>query len=281
MRQVRRDVPWGLESIVRKCLDPDPARRYQQGDHLADDLRRFLDERPLKYAPELSRVDRVRKFFRRHPRLTTSGPVLAAAMAVLLVVVAALIGARSHLAEAGTRLGKAQAEERKRAHDAGAVRALCLVNTILGRQDHLRQGIAVCEQTLALYRLPDGRPCEEHPDWARLAPEDRRQLAEDHRELLLLLAGARVRLARGDRPTLVRSLALLDEAEAIRGLAPSRALWLDRASYWSQLGETDRAGSARTGPTRSRRPAPATIISWPSRTPGMGASTDTGGRSPS
>ena len=246
LRQVRRDVPWGLESIVRKCLDPDPARRYQQGDHLADDLRRFLDERPLKYAPELSRVDRVRKFFRRHPRLMTSGPVLAAAMAGLLVVGAALIGARSHLAEASTRLGKAQAEERKRAHDAGAVRALCLVNTILGRQDHLRQGIAVCEQTLALYRLPDGRPCEEHPDWVRLAPEDRRQLAEDHRELLLLLAGARVRLARGDRPTLVRSLALLDEAEAIHGLAPSKALWLDRASYWSQLGETERAGAART-----------------------------------
>ena len=74
LRQVRRDVPWGLESIVRKCLDPDPTRRYQQGDHLADDLRRFLDERPLKYAPELSRLDRVRKFFRRHPRLMTSGP---------------------------------------------------------------------------------------------------------------------------------------------------------------------------------------------------------------
>ena len=109
----------------------------------------------------------------------------------------------------------------------------------------MRQGIAVCEQTLALYRLPDGRSCEEHPDWARLAPEDRRRLAEDHRELLLLLAGARVRQARGDRPTLVRSLDLLDEAEAIRDLAPSRALWFDRASYWSQLGETDRAGSAR------------------------------------
>ena len=35
------------------------------------------------------------------------------------------------------------------------------------------------------------------------------------------------------------------------------------------------------GPTRSRRRAPATTISWPSRTPGMGASTDTAGRSPS
>ncbi len=237
-------MPWSLESIVRKCLDPDPARRYQQGDQLADDLRRFLDDRTLRYAPELSRVDRVRKFFRRNPRLLTSGPIFAATIVGLLLVGASLIGARSHLAEASTRLGKAQAVERKRTHDAGAVQAMCLVNTILGRQDHLRRGIAVCEQTLALYQPPDGRPCEQHPDWMRLAPEERRQLAEDRRELLLLLAGARVRVARGDRPTLVRSLALLDEAEAIRDLAPSKALWFDRASYLSQLGDSERAKAA-------------------------------------
>jgi tetratricopeptide (TPR) repeat protein len=44
---------------------------------------------------------------------------------------------------------------------------------------------------------------------------------------------------------LVRSLALLDEAEAIRGPSPSKALWLDRANYFSQLGQTDRARIAR------------------------------------
>jgi tetratricopeptide (TPR) repeat protein len=109
----------------------------------------------------------------------------------------------------------------------------------------LRQGIAVCEQTLALYQLPDGRRCQEHPDWVRLGPDERRQLAEDRRELLLLLAGARVRLAQGDRPALVGALALLDEAESIHGLAPSKALWFDRGSYWSQLGDAERARSAR------------------------------------
>ncbi len=164
---------------------------------------------------------------------------------VLLIIGAALAGARAHLAEASTRLGKAQARERKRAHDAGAVRALCLVNTTVGRQDHLRAGIAACEQTLALYDLPDGRRREAHPDWINLAADDRRQLAEDQRELLLLLAGARVRLAPDDRPTLIRSLSLLDEAEAIPGPTPSRALWLDRASYLDQLGQAGRARIAR------------------------------------
>ena len=36
--------------------------------HLAADLRRFLEDQPLRYAPELSRVEGVRKWFRRHPR---------------------------------------------------------------------------------------------------------------------------------------------------------------------------------------------------------------------
>jgi hypothetical protein len=35
VRQQRPDIPWGLESIVRKCLAPDAALRYQQADHLA------------------------------------------------------------------------------------------------------------------------------------------------------------------------------------------------------------------------------------------------------
>jgi serine/threonine protein kinase/tetratricopeptide (TPR) repeat protein len=246
LRLVRRDIPWSLESISRKCLDPDPQRRYQQGDHLAEDLRRFLEERPLAYAPELSRLERVRKFFRRNPRLRTAGTVTAAALTVLIIVGSALVGARVHLEEARTRLVEAQARERKRAHDAGTLRALCLVNTTLGRENHLREGIAVCEQTLALYQIQRGQSGDEYPDWRSLAREERQQVAEDRRELMLLLAGARVRLAKGDRATLHGALALLGEAEALPGLGASKALWMDRASYWSQLGEKEKAQKAQT-----------------------------------
>ena len=245
LRDLRPDIPWGLESIARKCLDPDPERRYQQGDHLADDLRRFLEDRPLNHAPELSRVEQVQKFFRRHPRLTTSGSVTVAAMAVLLAVGGALLSTRGHLAESQNRLGDIRARARMQTHNSGTIRALCLINTTLGRQDHLRQGIAVCEETLALYNLPAGRRLEQHPDWARLTPADRRQLAEDRRELILLLAGARVRLAKGSPRILRGALASLDEAQAIGGLGPSKALWLDRASYSSQLGDLETARRAQ------------------------------------
>ena len=64
VRQQRPEIPWGLESIGRKCLAPDPTgRRYQQAHHLAEDLEgEFLDDRPPAWrAPELSRVERVHR----------------------------------------------------------------------------------------------------------------------------------------------------------------------------------------------------------------------------
>ena len=50
-RMHRADIPWTIESIIRKCLAP-AEDRYQQAEHLAEDLRRFLDDRPLRHAPE-------------------------------------------------------------------------------------------------------------------------------------------------------------------------------------------------------------------------------------
>jgi serine/threonine protein kinase/tetratricopeptide (TPR) repeat protein len=245
LRQVRSDVSWGLESIAQKCLAPDQAQRYQQAEHLAEDLRRYLEDRALRYAPELSRVERLRKWARRHPMLTSSGSVATAAAFLLLAAGVALAGVREHLATTREQLLLAQAVERQQQYQAGTVRALCLVNTTLDLQDQLRQGAVVCEETLALYGLLEDGAGQEHPDWDRLSPEDRQLLAEDTRELLLSLAGARVRLASGDPAVLRRALGLLDRADAIPGLEPSRAVWLERAHYLAQLGEGDGARAAR------------------------------------
>jgi serine/threonine protein kinase/Tfp pilus assembly protein PilF len=238
VRRDRPDLSWGLESIARKCLAAEPAGRYQRADHLADDLRRLLEDRPLKHAPELSRAERARKFARRHPRLASAGSVAGAAVLVLLAVGSALAAARSQLADA-------RAHDLVRAHDAGVMKALCLVNTRLDLQDHLREGIAACERTLALLGGPEDGDATRHPAWARLAPEDRRRLAEDRRELLLLLADARVRLAADSEGSAEQALRLLDQAESIPGLPDSRALWLDRARYWSLRGDAGRAADAR------------------------------------
>jgi tetratricopeptide (TPR) repeat protein len=246
LRAVRPDVPWSLESILRRCLAPNPDQRYQQAEDLAEDLRRFLDDQPLRHAPELSQVERLRKWARRHPRVTSAAPICATAALLLLGAGLALATVGSSLTETRRDLDEVHAQDRKRSFEKGAARALFLVNTTHELEDHLRQGRTVCEETLGLYGVLDRPDWERHPDWVRLAADDRVRLAADARELVLLLAGARVRLAPDDRDTLKDALALLDLAEAIAGLPPCRALWEDRAAYREQLGDATGAKQART-----------------------------------
>ncbi len=244
LRGKRPDVPWGLESIVRKCLAPDPTQRYQRAEDLAEDLRRFLDDRPLKFAPELSRVERVRKWIRRHPRLTYSGAVASVALVLLGAAGAALAGARDDLASTQTQLEHSQTQDRRRAFEEGTVRALCLVNTTTDLHDHLREGVAVCEKTLGLYKVLDRADWQEAPEWQRLDAEARARLAPDVRELLLLLAWGRARMAPNDPEALRGALALVDRAQGIQGLAPGRASWEARAHYLERLGDAAGAKSA-------------------------------------
>ena len=131
----------------------------------------------------------------------------------MLAVGSGLAGARNQLADR-------QAADLVVAHDEGTLRALCLVNTRLDLQDHLREGIAACERTLALFGAPEDSHWDQHPAWPRISLMDRRRLAEDRRELLLLLAEARVRLAKAASESVAQALVLLDRAESIPGLRP-------------------------------------------------------------
>jgi serine/threonine protein kinase/Flp pilus assembly protein TadD len=255
LRRVRADVPWGLESILRRCLAAEAERRYQHAEQLAEDLRRFIADDPLRYAPELSLAERARKWGRRHPRLSSAVAVFAGAALLLLAAGAALVSVREHLADTRGRLEAAQARDRRKAYDEGVTRALFLANTTSEWHDHLRQGIQACQGTLGLYGILDHDRWEEPADWLGLEPEDRRAMAENARELLLLLAGGRTRLAPRDNAALADALGLLDRAEAIPGLSPCRALWEDRAAYRDLLGDRQGAQDARE---RAAQVQPAT-----------------------
>jgi serine/threonine protein kinase len=86
-RKLNGRVPRDLETICLKCLEKDPARRYQTAGELADDLRLYLDGRPIIARP-LSRVQRIWRHLRRHPARAAA---VAASVVALVAVAAALV----------------------------------------------------------------------------------------------------------------------------------------------------------------------------------------------
>ena len=65
-------VSTDLETICLKCLEKDPARRYESALAMAEDLGRFLDRRPIHSRP-IGRARQAVRWCRRHPVLTIMG----------------------------------------------------------------------------------------------------------------------------------------------------------------------------------------------------------------
>lgn len=244
LRFYRDDVPWGLESILRKCLQPDATKRYQRADELAEDINALLNDLPLRHAPELSRVEQFRKWTRRHPKLASSGLIAIAASLVLTFGGWLLLGTQSRLAAAQSRVIEtegAEARELRRRFNEGTLEALCLVNTHSDLRDHAERGREVCEKTLSLFGILDDPNWQERSTWKRLNEIEQRQLAEDARELLLLLAGTATQTT-DERANVAATL--LDRAAAIRDLPPSAAVWRARAALLRQLGKPEASAAA-------------------------------------
>jgi serine/threonine protein kinase/Tfp pilus assembly protein PilF len=78
-------VPRDLEIICLTCLQKDPHRRYVRAEDLAEDLRRFLGNEAILARPA-GKVERTLKWAKRRP-------ALAALVGVIVLAVAALLGA--------------------------------------------------------------------------------------------------------------------------------------------------------------------------------------------
>jgi serine/threonine protein kinase/WD40 repeat protein len=81
--RVEPAVPRDLETVVLKSIARDPEQRYQTPDELADDLRRFLDDRPIR-ARRLGPLVRLWRWCRRNPTVA----ILTGSVAGLLLLLA-------------------------------------------------------------------------------------------------------------------------------------------------------------------------------------------------
>ncbi len=87
-RRLNRAIAPELETIVLKAMEKDPTNRYATAKGLADDLRCFLEDRPIQ-ARRPSLPQRLRKLARRHRTATMS---IAVCLLVSLTVLAGSIG---------------------------------------------------------------------------------------------------------------------------------------------------------------------------------------------
>jgi WD40 repeat protein len=112
---LRRRAPWvpaDLETVVHKALTVEPAGRYATARELAEDLRRFLDDQPVR-ARRLGPWGRLRRWARRRPA------VAALLALVALVSAAGLAGVLLAYGQA-VRAEKTARDEAKRADDKAA-----------------------------------------------------------------------------------------------------------------------------------------------------------------
>ncbi len=79
LERLEPEVPRDLATIVHKAIERDPAHRYRSARELADDLRRFVEDQPIR-ARRMSPLERASRWCRRNRGLAASIGMAAGAM---------------------------------------------------------------------------------------------------------------------------------------------------------------------------------------------------------
>jgi len=114
LRAVDPTVPVELETIILKAVGKTPSERYGSARELADDLRRYLEHKPILAKPP-TLLERARKWSRRHPSVVATGVLL------LVVCIAGLLVNNLMISQEQVKTQAALKNEKQRAAEARKV----------------------------------------------------------------------------------------------------------------------------------------------------------------
>ncbi|MEA2694299.1 MAG: eukaryotic-like serine/threonine-protein kinase, partial [Acidobacteriota bacterium] len=155
LRRIDPALPADLETLVAKCLEKDPARRYGSARELAEDLDRFLDGEPILARPA-GWTYRVGKRLRKNRALAwVSIAAVAAGLALVALGVVSLAaqrraGERAELARRfGERIGELESSMK--------YEAFLPLHDMTSHKRRLRQGMeAIRSEMKRLGEVADG-----------------------------------------------------------------------------------------------------------------------------
>ena len=171
----RGGVPRDLVTIIFKCLEKSPSRRYATARELADDLRRFLNHEPILARPA-GTLDRAWKYAKRKPTVVAFASALMSGSLLVAGLVGAWISDRMSAANeiAAAQAATAVAEGIERRHQYAsniqhAAEAL--------RHGRRREVVELLEQCRSLVPSKGQRGIEWDWIWAEANRADRTLLA--------------------------------------------------------------------------------------------------------
>lgn len=176
-----------IESIVNRCLAPLPEQRYQTAHELFEDLDCHLRDLPMRYAYNPSLTERVKKWWRRHPR-ATSVAGLSTVAGLFIIFLGALLGVRSQ------QVARYSALQTFGVFQDAAREATSQLSLLGSDVEIRREGIDVAQQALQLWNADRDDWETQHPI-VDLPESERVAVRESIREILYLLAADQARMA--------------------------------------------------------------------------------------
>jgi tetratricopeptide (TPR) repeat protein len=256
-RKRNRSVSPAVWSILRCCLEADPARRYQTARQLHEDLQRQLDHQPLKHAREPSLRERFHKQLRRSPRRVAS---FVAVIALLLVAAAGSVAlharqeketqeVRAELERQGKESAEALTELERQAKETETARKEKLEReqqareslaatlrennevqfllSVQGLSAFREEGVRRSRQLLERFQVVARDDWRKQPLVADLDERNRRRMQDEMGELLVLLAR---------HVPAQETLSLLDRAEDCFFPDVPPSVWQAKAALLEQQG---------------------------------------------
>jgi serine/threonine protein kinase/tetratricopeptide (TPR) repeat protein len=183
MRAQNRAIPRSLINVVTRCLAHDPVERYSSAEHLSEDVDAHLEDRPLLHAADKSPRERLTKWARRHPRVSSAASIAAVASIVLIASLLAWAGRERQL----RRLHAKDVFRQFAQHSAEARIPLSLIE---GDAEAYRDGMAAASKQLRRYGILDNARWQDQSLYCELAPAEKRTLKREASKTLFAMAAS-------------------------------------------------------------------------------------------